>query len=335
MQKVMGNPPHQLMVMMSAPVFFPAKQFFGSIFLGQLITLPVTFLLLPRLDGIAQLSLVIFLGAYLWTFVQEIPGKGVIALIGYNVFFGLLMISNDVAPNYNTLLTPFLGACIAQWIGGSIGLGVAKIINPNSPGQEFCRNVEETLGHFWVARSDNLDSSQNSSQVDPHSAHFQDQRQQRRATLDLVAFWRNIAAQTVTPSQSQSMGRITQSLEVCLVTLNVLERSRATQLPRLTDQGREIEADLYQMLGRVSSHLQRAVADCVAHVDDGLLVAFRQQIDGAAHDARGLMLQQPESYTTDALSLMAHYLSVCAALRSLAAALSECDLEFLSRNRFT
>ncbi len=324
------------MVMMSAPVFFPSRQFFGGLGIAHLLGLLTVFLLLPRLDGFAQLSLVIFLLSYLWIFIQEIPGKGVFALIGYVGLLGVLMISSDVAPNYNTLLAPFLGACIAQWVGGSIGLLVAKIINPDSPGQEFCRNVEETLRHFWLAPGDNSEGSQlDSSQVDLSPAQLQDQRQQRQASLDLAAFWRNIAAPTVTPSQSQAMGRITQSLEVCLVTLNVLGRSRATQLPRLTVQGREIEAELYQMLGRVSSHFQQVVADSATHVDDGLLVAFRQQIDGVAHHARDLMLQQPESYTVDTLSLLAHYQSVYAALRALSDALSECDLELLSRNRFT
>jgi hypothetical protein len=282
------------------------------------------------------MSLVIFLWSYLWILIQEIPGKEVFALIGYIASLGLLMISSDVAPNYNTLLPAFIGACIAQWVGGSIGLGVAKIINPNSPGQEFCRNVEETLRHFWLAPGDNSEGSQlDISQVDLSPAQLQDQRQQRRATLNLVAFWRSIAALTVTPSQSQVMGRVTQGLEVCLVTLNVLERSRATQLPRLTDHGREFEADLYQMLGRVSSHLQQVVADRATHVDDGLLVAFGQQIDEVAHDARDLMVRQPEQYSPDTLSLLAHYLSVYAALRALSGALSECDLELLSRYRFT
>lgn len=302
----------------------PYRAFFSVLFAAIAGTFAVVFLVLPRLDGVLELSFVIFLAVYLMTLIQEIPGKQVIGVMGFAVFVGLLMIQVQ-QQNYATLLPAFISATIAQVVGAHIGLGVTMLLLPKSPGRQLSQSVQAAL----ALASNSLGAASDVDRHDDIETELDQESRRLRAACDRILFWHAQLLACIDKSDADAIMQVAHELEVTVGCLSALKSFRVAHVNDLSEQGRQRETELRDALVSTLDSIRESAARGTGAAEDLL-----HRVDQAAAHVLEFARQQSDREVRIALSLVGHYRAVAACLMPVAAAMRNCNSAKLSQNRF-
>ena len=314
------------MVLLSAPIF-PYKQFFKALFGAIILTFPVVFFVLPVIDGIFQLSIVIFLAIYAISIVQELPGGALTGVLGFATFVGLLMIQEEQA-DYATLLPGFIAAVIAQLLGAHISLVVTRLFIPITPGQQLCNSLETSLE---AASRLNRERSSKSTRFESETAVAR-RRSRLAGTITQLESWNHRLKGLMDAAAIDAFERVAKELRSLAGTLSALEVCRRTHLTSAESRLAELDGELHRRLHDEINQL-RAIAkrpDSRSFSVDGMESEFDRKAEELLKEGR----KNKDRGVVRSLSLVGHYRTTVATLKSLSSALRACDLSALKRHRF-
>jgi uncharacterized membrane protein YccC len=319
--------------LVNQPIQQPGRRLALGMLIGILVTAPLYFLVLPRLDGAGALAAVLlpFFWLVLYLF-HRAPQPRKTILRGLAIAAVILL---QLTPQQQFDGVGWIGAALSMLTGFALGIGVLGIVLGTTPQAMLRRRLGQLLADMQRALTALADPRRPDFAVQVR-AHDQAVRTRLSALAEVLP-----AAYTraVPQNDAARIGQLFEAMETLAIRFRALQRARlgwrlqaaggsdtAGTVPSLSAPGTRLGARWRGAFATTLAGLSRRIARPYAAVSPGALDALRdtltQELDRLAAERKAADALDATAYL---LAVQGHYVGVARALRQAAAAIDGID----------
>ena len=304
------------------PLLQPAKLTLLGFLIGIIATAPIYLILMPQLDGFAQLALALFpIYFAIAYFMHALPPPHQLTFLRIGVLAIILL---NLEPHQVYDATSYIDAALSAATGFLIGVAALVLVRSATPQEQLRRSIKRLLSLLSAAQQALADLDR-SDIANVLARHEQQLRTEQQALSELLPACYSTRAPRNDRDRILALGDAVQGL---VTRFRGLQRARVRWGVALRHQG------LGTRLGRQLLKPLVSTYEAFKHkLDDPTMPASIVALDAIVHDVR-TELTRIDAYQHDVpvnadavytLTIAGHYLAVIHALRDLAAALDDID----------
>lgn len=272
----------------------------AGLLIGIVVALTTFLVVMPQLDGIAQLSVALFVPTYAIALIREHPKYNMVGVWAF-LAFCVLVILQDQQPSFIIASQRVFDSALAQCLGAAIGGIVILSFNSSTPRERFELQIKRVLAAALLMLDVNRHRSSHGYDRSKLSI---DLRNTILACEDATSWIQHTTHQH--PGDTQTMQHLTQSLRAMTFAFARLALLRATRLDSLPAPVLESEQSLHASM---TSYVESLLADdpqAVRKTWD----QFQSRVEATSQVALAQIGGIPLDSQHTSLSLIGHYLAV-------------------------
>ncbi len=272
----------------------------AGLLIGIAVALITFLVVMPQLDGVAQLSVALFVPAYVIALIREHPKYSMVGVWAF-LAFCVLVILQDQQPSFIITSQNMFDSALAQCLGAAIAGVVILSLNSSTPRDRFELQVTRVLAAALLV----LDINRHRT---PHGYERSRLSNDLRNTIlacDEASFWEQLAAQRH-PDDAVPMQRLVQSLRATAFSFTRLAVLRATHLDSLPVPVLQAEQSLHASL---NSYIEFLTSDQAIEAQT-VWAELRTRLDETSRVTLAEIHDAPLEMKHTMLSLIGHYFAV-------------------------